>query len=142
MKKAKKGTLTRAKQDCWDIFSLLIKLTYSRDGEHVHCYTCGKRIRIGTSDCQGCHFWPKGVYSGLYFYFNNVRPGCYYCNINLEGNRLIFAEKLIKEIGQDEFDKMASLRSVPVKRTKWDYQCMAEEYKVKINELRVKFKNQ
>ena len=132
----KKGTLARAKKDCWDAFSLLKKLESSLDGEWTQCYTCDKPIKIGTSDCQGGHLFPKKAYPVHYFHKNGVRPQCYYCNINLEGNRNVFIKRMIDEIGQEAYDEMYAQRHDEVKITKKEYEEMTEQYKDRIRKIR------
>lgn len=104
MKKEK--TLTRLKSELWKWFSLYIKLKYSYDMEYCHCYTCGQRIKLGSSNCQAGHYYTKKGYPALYFDENNVRPQCYHCNINLSGNTVIFGENLENEIGIEEMEKL------------------------------------
>ena len=132
----KKGTLARAKKDCWDAFSLLKKLERSVDGEWTQCYTCDKVIKIGTSDCQGGHLFPKKGYPALYFHENGVRPQCYHCNIRLEGRRNEFIKRIIEEIGQEEYDKMYAERHNQIKLTKKDYEVMTEKFKQRIREIK------
>lgn len=127
MKKPK--TLGKLKKELWKLFSLYIKLKYSKDGEHVNCFTCGKLLKIGTSDCQGGHCLPKGGYGGLYFNENNVRVQCYHCNINLSGNTAVFIHELKKEIGEDEYELMYNSRHITIKRTRTDYLELIEKYK-------------
>ncbi len=131
----KKGTLSRAKKDCWDAFSLLTKLERSPDGEWNKCYTCDKDIKIGTSDDQGGHLFPKRAYPVHYFHENGVRPQCYRCNINMEGNRNVFIKRMIEEIGQEAYDEMYVHRHDKVKITKKEYEEMTRQYKDRIRQI-------
>ena len=132
----KKGTLARVKKDCWDVFSLLKKLERSVNGEWTQCYTCDKSIKIGTSDCQGGHLFPKKGYPAHYFHENGVRPQCYHCNMNLEGRRNEFIKRMIEEIGQEAYDEMYAQRNGEVKRTKKEYEEMTNKFKQRIREIR------
>jgi len=133
----KKKTLTKLKKDFWKVFSLYIKLKYSDDFEHVNCFTCGARMKLGTSNCQGGHYYTKKGYPALYFDENNVRPQCYHCNINLSGNTVIFGELLEQEIGKDAMDDLKFRRHDQSKLMRSDYEDLIDEYKDKIMDLRV-----
>ena len=135
----KKGTLARAKKDCWDAFSLLKKLESSKDGEWTNCYTCGKPIRIGTSDCQGGHLFPKKSYSGIWLNENNVRPQCYHCNCNLGGNGAIFADRMRAEVGDEEYERMKGKMHDEFKLTKKEYAELEKQYRDRITKIKEKW---
>lgn len=105
-KKKKPKTAAKLKQELWPIFSLHQKLVHSADGKWCHCYTCGKPLEIGTTNCQGGHAVSKAVYKNLYFDERAVKPQCYYCNVNLGGMHFDFCENLKQEIGIDAFTDM------------------------------------
>lgn len=134
----KRKTLTALKKDLWKVFSLYIKLKYSDDLDHVNCFTCGRRLKIGTSDCQGGHYYTKKGYPALYFNENNVRVQCYHCNINLSGNTVIFGELLEQEIGAEQMEHLKLLRHNQVKLMRSDYEYLIDQYKDKIINLPVK----
>ena len=135
--KAKRKTVGKLKKDFWKVFSLYIKLKYSKDGETVSCFTCGRHLTIGTANCQGGHWLTKKGYPYHYFNENNVRVQCYHCNINLSGNTAVFEHELRKEIGNDTVDDMYQMRSLPsIKRLPSDYIEMIEDYKKRIENLK------
>lgn len=135
MAKKKKGTLTKIKKKYWDLFSLYIKKLYSYEEGKVKCYTCDADLTIGTSNCQGGHYYTKKGYPALYFDLNNVRVQCYHCNINLSGNTVIFGERLLREVGEEVLNDLAARRHDQVKRTYSEYEEMIIEIKDKINQL-------
>jgi len=137
MIKKKPKTLTKLKGELWKVFSTYIKFKYSKDGEWCNCFTCGNPIQIGTSNCQGGHYYTKKGYPGLYFNEDNVRPQCYHCNINLSGNTVIFGENLKAEIGAIELEKLDSIRHLPVKVTRYEYENLIIEYKNKLMNLKI-----
>ena len=94
--KKKQVSLSKLKKKLWDLFSLYIKLKYSVNGSDVNCFTCGRPIKIGTSNCHGGHYYSKKHFSGLYLDENNVRPQCYHCNVNMDGSVQIYRRKLIE----------------------------------------------
>ena len=132
----KKGTLAWHKKKAWDAFSLLKKFEHSQDGETVKCYTCGKEMEIGTSDCQGGHCLRKKGYPALYFHENNVRAQCYACNHYKDGNEAVFVSELIREIGQEAYYEMYSQRHNQVKITKKEYEEMELQWKTRLLELK------
>lgn len=135
MAKKKKPSLTKLKKKLWNLFSLYIKLKYSEDGTNTTCFTCGRHLKIGTSNCHGGHYYTKKGYPALYFNENNVRVQCYHCNINLSGNTVIFGELLEQEIGKDAMNELASLRHGMVKLMPCDYEELIFQYKRKIHAL-------
>ena len=102
----KRKSITKLKSKLWEVFSLYIKQKYSPDGKNVNCFTCGRNLQIGTSNCQGGHYYSQGGFKALQFNENNVRPQCYNCNINLNGNTQIFRENLIAEIGEEAVNEL------------------------------------
>ena len=133
MKKPK--TLTKLKAELWKLFSLYIKLKYSKDLEWCNCYTCDNPVKIGTSNCQGGHYYTKKGYPALYFNENNVRVQCYHCNINLSGNTVIFGERLEEEIGKEQMEHLKLIRHNSIKLMRSDYEELKEYYKKLIIEM-------
>ena len=121
----------KLKKLLWTEFALYNKLIRSEDGQYCSCYTCGKPLEIGTSNCQMGHWLPKGGYSVHYFEENNVRPQCYHCNISLSGNTAVFEYELRNEIGDDRVNDMFECRSEKIKRDKSWYIDKIDSYKEK-----------
>jgi hypothetical protein len=134
-----KNTITQLKKKLWKEFTLYVKLRESGDGETCLCITCGKRLTIGKSDCQGGHFFSKKGYSGLYFHEDNVWPQCYRCNINLEGNTQEYDIRLRKKIGNERVDHLYNIRKSIFKITRYEYTELIKKYKAKNKELRESF---
>lgn len=123
----------KLKKLLWKEFALYNKLIRSHDGRYCDCYTCGKPLEIGTSNCQMGHWLPKGGYSFHYFNEDNVRPQCYHCNISLSGNTAVFEHNLRKELGGDCVNNIFESRSMKVKRDKAWYIDTIDHYKEKIS---------
>lgn len=132
-KTKKQPTLGKLKTQFWDVFSLYIKKKYTKDGI-LKCYTCGAELVIGTSNCQGGHYYTKKGFPALYFHENNVRTQCYHCNISLGGNVNIFREKLLQEIGEEGIRELDEKRHGQIKITKSEYLNLISIYKEKIKE--------
>jgi len=132
----KPKSLTKLKAELWKVFSTYIKFKYSKDGTWCNCFTCGNPIQIGTSNCQGGHYYTKKGYPALYFNENNVRPQCYHCNINLSGNTVIFGENLRAELGNEAVDHLDSIRHQSVKITWYEYEQLIIDYKTNLMNLK------
>jgi len=136
---SKRKTVSQLKKKLWKPFSLWTKLRYSEDGVYVDCYTCSQRLKIGTSNCQAAHFLPKGGYPAHYFNIDNVRPGCYRCNIHLSGNSEVFRRRLIEEIGLPRVEALwATRKEVKQLRQDWYYR-MLDFYTADIKRLEDSF---
>ena len=131
-----KRTVSALKKRLWKIFAEYIKRKYSEDGIYCKCFTCGATMEIGTSNCQAAHYLPKGGYPYHYFNEENVRPGCFRCNISLLGNTVAFRENLIAEIGEDKVLELENTRHTREKRGVVYYEEKIEEYKKKLEEIK------
>ena len=103
MAKATPKTKTKKqKQELDSIFSLFIK---TRD--EWTCFTCGKKAK-GNGMHNG-HYIPRGA-CGLELYFSeeNCHAQCFKCNMELEGNKHVYREKL----GEKIHEKLLRLISV------------------------------
>ena len=63
----------------------------------VQCYTCGAWQAVESADCG--HYIVR-AYRGTRYDLRNLRPQCKRCNWTLEGNHLIFRQKLVAELGE------------------------------------------
>ena len=81
-----------------DIFSKYIRLKYSKEGI-CECYTCGKYNKWQNMQCG--HFFSRKYYATRWDE-NNVRVQCVSCNVFHEGEKIIFTQKLFKEIGAEK----------------------------------------
>lgn len=73
-----------------------------RQGFNV-CYTCGARHHWKDLDCG---HYIKRRYLHTRWDLSNVRPQCRNCNRTLGGNYKIYEPKIIKELGQDNVQKL------------------------------------
>jgi hypothetical protein len=126
--------ICKLKKLLWTEFALYNKMIRSECGRYCSCYTCGKSLEIGTSNCQMGHWLPKGGYSVHYFNEDNVRPQCYHCNISLSGNTAVFEHNLRNEIGHKEVNNMFDTRLEKVKRDKAWYIDKIDDYKRRVSE--------
>ena len=100
---------------------------YARSGQN-YCFTCEKPIE-GQNRQLG-HFIPNSVGGALLRYnLDNLRPQCYYCNINLGGNGSVFYKNLLAEKGQRHIDKLFQLKGQTCKAIDI-YKELLEKYKL------------
>jgi len=118
--------ISQLKKELWKHFSLYVKLKHSENG-WASCFTCGGSIQ--GSDCHAGHYLSKGSFPVHYFNEDNVRPQCWDCNINLQGNVEVFRERLIEEVGKEKVDDLYDKRHFNSKRNKGWYQKRIEYYK-------------
>jgi hypothetical protein len=107
--KRKSKSETRVVQDLlWNECRRIILGRYAKNGKN-YCFTCEKEIE--KQNRQVGHFIPNSVGGALLRYnLDNLRPQCYYCNINLGGNGSLFYKKLLEEKGQAHIDQLFNLK--------------------------------
>jgi hypothetical protein len=66
---------------------------------------------------------------------DNSRLQDYRCNVMLHGNIIEFRERLIKEIGLGEVEKLEASRHQTLKLTRSDYENMIIDFKAEIMSL-------
>ena len=90
-----------------EIWQLCRKIQYTKHGKF--CYTCRKPVE-GKNAHLG-HFIPRSVGGvALRYNLDNLRPQCYFCNINLGGNGSAFYKRLLEDEGQDFIDNLFNLK--------------------------------
>ena len=124
-RKLTKKSLGQLHKTLWPIFSLYIKLKHSHDLRWCSCYTCGNPIEIGTINCQGGHFIPRGKAPTKY-HEDNVRPQCAHCNMTEGGEFIKFEKALIEEIGAAMVQALKDLSEEKWKWTRMDLIDMME----------------
>lgn len=82
------------------LFSKLIKLLFP-----AYCYTCGRSDLV--LECG--HFVKRACWA-LRWCTHNARPQCIECNREKDGNVKVFENKLRKELGNSEVDKMLLIK--------------------------------
>ena len=99
--KPKKRTLTKAKKECWEVFSKFIRtrdcLKTTGCTSWGLCVTCGKRYHFKL--LQAGHFI-GGRHNNNLFSERGVHAQCYNCNINLRGNTLAYRRRIIEMYGE------------------------------------------
>lgn len=129
-KKATTGQIKRFKTKLWELCKKIIRLKYGNT-----CYTCGKNGLSGSSWQTG-HFIPSSVVGAYLRYdLRNLRPQCYYCNINLGGSGATFYKNLVEREGQEYVDQIFKDKQKTIKADEWWYISKIAEYEIYLQEL-------
>ena len=132
----KKKTLTKAKKECWKAFSLYrrMKHCFETTGSIMwgFCFTCGKRYHIKLLQCG--HF-VSGRHNGNLFSEKGTSGQCYYCNISLKGNTLVYRRKLIEKYGEGIDIELEAEAASIIQYKVCDLENMTKEFKAKIKEM-------
>ena len=97
MKKlSRKGLFNKA----WKLTSEVVRRKGIK-GDYNYCFTCLSLHKW--QDLHAGHF-KNGKSKRLYFDLRNLRPQCNKCNTYLNGNRDVFAYRILKTEGEKELD--------------------------------------
>lgn len=104
--KRKKQSLSLLKKKLWELVKKTVRAKYALSDGTWNCYTCDKHI-TNLMDCHTAHFIPSSVCgASLRYSMRNLRICCYHCNVNLGGAGFEYYPRMVKEIGQEEVDKL------------------------------------
>lgn len=79
------------------------------------CYTCG-RPGLKGRNWQTGHMWKKsGLGAFMKYDLRILRPQCYHCNIDLDGNARAFERRMRKEIGEEKWAELEKDRRKSVR---------------------------
>jgi len=125
--KIEKWGIKQWKDEAWKWFSIWVRLKHANFFGRVKCYTCNKVGYWKGDGFQAGHF-NGGRLNAILLNEKEVRPQCYTCNCCKYGEQHEFGEKLRKEIGEDEFQKVKKQKHEEVKMTKKDWMEKANYY--------------
>ncbi len=129
-KKAK--THAKLKKELDKVFSQYIRWAYADDSGMVECYTCG--IVKHVKEMHNGHFQSR-KHTSTRWHENNCRPQCPKCNLYSEGEKWVYGNKLVAELGRDAVDEIVALSHKSVKYSKSDLEYLIETYKKKLKDL-------
>lgn len=113
--KPKTKSITQLKKELDAIFSLYIRQKYADENGNIECYTCGVVKPI--KSMQNGHFWSRSHLS-VRWDEDNCRPQCVGCNMYKHGNYIVYTQKMLNELGQEEFDKLEQKKNMTFSPTK------------------------
>lgn len=122
--KLEKWDLRKFKKEFDKVFA---KYIVKRDGK---CFTCGN-----TETLQNGHYIPRGACGlELYFHEDNCHAQCFRCNMVMEGNTIVYKEKLGEKTHKKLYDIFYK-RNHALKYDKHDYLRLIKEYEEKLRKL-------
>jgi len=133
-KRMAKKTKTHAqlKKELDKAFSQYIRWAYADDYGMVECYTCGVVKHV--KEMHNGHFQSR-KHTSTRWHEHNCRPQCPKCNLYSEGEKWIYGNKLVSELGRDAVDEIVQLSHKSVKYSKSDLEYLIEVYKDKVKDL-------
>jgi len=131
MAKKAKG-YAKLKKELDIVFSQYIRWTYADDYGRLECYTCGVVKHV--KEMHNGHFQSR-KHTSTRWHEQNCRPQCPKCNLFCEGEKWIYGNKLVAELGRDMVDDIVALSHKSVKYSKSDLQYLIEIYKQKVKDL-------
>ncbi len=129
------SVISKLQEDLWAVTALIVKHTHKVGHNNCKCYTCGAWIAIGTSNCHAGHCFSKKAYSGIKFHYDNLRPQCFDCNVNLNGNEEVFKKRLREELGEERYNDLLSERHSMYKLTRSELRELIQVRKQELKEL-------
>lgn len=144
MKKPKEKSLAKLKENCWDLFSIYVRM---RDGlrttgstKEALCITCRKRYPCFGLRCLQAGHFVAGRHSANLFSEKGTNAQCYNCNINLKGNTLEYRRAIIALYGEGADIELENEARRIKKFTVPELEEMIEAYKQKIELLKAESK--
>ena len=131
--KIKEKTIQQLKKKLDIVFSQYIRLRNSNEDGFCKCLTCGKIAYW--KDIQCGHYLSRRHLTTRWEE-KNTAVQCVKCNIFTEGNKNVFALKLIEKYGKDILKELEIKKNNKSKMTKFEYEVLIADYKQKVKELK------
>ena len=136
----KMRTRKSVKKSAWDIFSIFIRtrdcLRTTGTLTRGRCITCGKFFSF--ERLQAGHFI-QGRGGAVLFDEIGVNAQCYICNIERQGESLIYRRKLVELHGEDFVRLLENKRWIQKKHKTFELDCLRLYYHKETEKLRKKF---
>lgn len=129
-KKAKTKSKKKLVEQLDRLYSKYIRLKEAKDGWNT-CFTCGAHYPVEKLQCG--HYHSRRIMS-LRWDDLNCHPQCVSCNMFKEGNKPIYAIKLIEKYGEDILEHLFKRSNKTVSLTNQDLEIMIDKYKIILEE--------
>lgn len=129
-KRRKKGEITKLKEKLWQLCREIQIGKYGR-----RCFSCGKDTE--GKNCHLGHFITSaGCSVEVRYDLKNLRPQCYNCNINLNGNWVEYEAALLKEglVDIEELKRRNKETKGAIYPQEW-FECKIREYQQVLNTM-------
>lgn len=99
------------------LHSIFTRLKSCDENGFCNCYTCNNDMTYYTA--QNGHFI---IRQNTQFRWSdiNTKQQCDYCNFDLQGNVVVFEERLKEQYGIEKIDEIKQMSKVSFKMTKWE----------------------
>ena len=134
MAKRKQSPKQRAKKKAWTLLSQAIRLEAADVDGYCQCCTCGKRLPWNRN-MHACHFI-DGRYLSVLFDERGIHPGCYACNVLLNGNKDAYWVFMEENYGRSVIDELRALKNKTVTYTLEELDEMIEGYAARIKKAK------
>lgn len=131
---SRKVSLKTLRKRAWDACSKYVRQSYALSDGWTVCYTCGV---MGHWKQMQCGHAIPGRSNSVLLDTDILRVQCPTCNIFKRGMHHVFATKLIKEKGLEWWEAKLVHAKETVKYTRADYEQIAEDFKLKLQQLSV-----
>lgn len=125
--KPKKLGVVALRKKVWPVFAKWIK---KRD--NYTCYTCGKVMQKGDTNCHAGHYVPQSKGNRLRFDERNVHCQCVSCNSFGRGNLSVYALNLERDYGHGILQEFDRIKNEQKKFTCEELLCMLDDYKKRL----------
>lgn len=130
--KLRKWNYKRLKNECWNIFSLYIRLRDSDKDGMCYCISCGSKHNY--KEMQAGHYI-GGRGNSVLFHEDIVNAQCIACNIFKGGNYIDYHFAMRKKYSEKQLQEFNQLKHKVVKFKASDLVAIYELYSVKVNKL-------
>ena len=117
------------------VFSEYIRLRDCSDDGIGFCISCGRPIRIGTSDCQCGHYHSRRHYNTRWNE-KNCNAQCRSCNLYNQGNIHGYTRGLIKKYGEGVIEELEVASALSKKYSDFELNELIKIYTNKVKELK------
>lgn len=105
-REAKRETNAYWGKKCWKVFTQKMKQEQTDFRGYLTCYTCNIRKLAKEMDMGHCFHRGRGGWREIDFWAEHIHAQCKFCNINGGSSIPIFTANLIRDYGQEFFDKL------------------------------------
>lgn len=117
-----------------NIFSMYKRLLNTNDDGYIKCFTCGRYFTYADIDCG--HYISR-THKSIRWLDENTEPQCRSCNRFHEGVKDIFALNLVRKYGASILQELDNKKNQIKKYTVPELDGMLEEYREKIEQLKL-----
>lgn len=129
LKKKSKQKISTIQKKLWELCKQITRKKYGNT-----CYTCLTPGLQGSNWHTGHLFAKASLGAYLKYDLRVLRPQCYHCNINLGGRGADYYTRMLKEIGQEEMEKLQKDRQITINAME-HYLRLIVEYEGILNEM-------